>query len=316
MKVQARLKPRRALRKNYSLTWTDDGGLTHSSEAYGIDISDHGVGIRCPLELNVGTNIYIQAEDRQPEGYATVRHCARRGDIFVIGLELNQDTRSTVAASSDDRTDHYEFLQISPNAESATIHRIYRFLAARYHPDNPETGDPEKFLRLNQAFDVLSNPYRRSEYDATLAGKQAGPIPGFGTVDFMDGIEGEVNRRLAVLSVLYRKCRANVENPKVSLAELETLMGFPREYLDFTTWYLRTKKYINKEDNSDFALTVLGVDYVEANYSKIPVLRKLVNAGNPVAASSTPESSENQYRSEETFILMSSRPAAEDGGES
>jgi len=58
------------------------------------------------------------------------------------------------------------------------------------------------------------------------------------------------------------------------------------------------------------------VDYVEANYSKIPVLRKLVNAGNPVAASSTPESSEDQYRSEETFILMSSCPATEDGGES
>ena len=39
---------------------------------------------------------------------------------------------------------YYEFLQISPNAEPDTIHRVYRFLAARFHPDNPETGDADK----------------------------------------------------------------------------------------------------------------------------------------------------------------------------
>ena len=42
--------------------------------------------------------------------------------------------------------DYYEFLQISPNAEPATIHRVYRFLAGRLHPDIPGTGDAEKFL--------------------------------------------------------------------------------------------------------------------------------------------------------------------------
>src|SRR4051812_13398865 len=37
--------------------------------------------------------------------------------------------------------DYYELLQISPNAEPETIHRVYKMLAQRYHPDNPETGD-------------------------------------------------------------------------------------------------------------------------------------------------------------------------------
>jgi len=37
------------------------------------------------------------------------------------------------------RPDYYEFLQISPNAEGETIQRVYRFLATRLHPDNPET---------------------------------------------------------------------------------------------------------------------------------------------------------------------------------
>jgi DnaJ-class molecular chaperone len=32
--------------------------------------------------------------------------------------------------------DYYEFLQISANAEPDTIHRVYRFLAARLHPES------------------------------------------------------------------------------------------------------------------------------------------------------------------------------------
>jgi hypothetical protein len=92
-------------------------------------------------------------------------------------------------------------------------------------------------------------------------------------------VEGEVNRRLAVLSVLYRTCRANVHSPQVSILELETQMGFPREYLDFTMWYLRSKKYVNREDNGDLALTSSGLDYIEENYAKLPLLRKLLTAG-------------------------------------
>ena len=178
--------------------------------------------------------------------------------------------------SADSEVEYYEFLQISPNAQPDTIHRVYRFLACRFHPDNVETGDREKFLLLNRAYDVLSDAKRRAEYDATLRKDQEKPHSVFESVDFLDGIEGELNRRLAVLYLLYRQCRADVHSPKVSLRELEAKMGFPREYLDFTTWYLRSKRYITKEDNSDFSLTPLGVDYVESNYSKLPLLRKLL----------------------------------------
>jgi len=71
--------------------------------------------------------------------------------------------------------DYYEFLQISPNADSDTIHRVYRFLAARYHPDNPETADTEKFVLLTEAFSVLSSPERRADYDASRKNGAAQP---------------------------------------------------------------------------------------------------------------------------------------------
>jgi curved DNA-binding protein len=211
-----------------------------------------------------------------------------------------------------DATDLYEFLQISPNAQPDTIHRVYRFLAARFHPDNPDTGDPEKFLLLNRAFEVLSDPERRAEYDARLRKKQEQPNPVFESVDFLDGIEGELNRRLAVLWLLYRRCRANIQDPQVSLRDLETAMGFPREYLDFTTWYLRTKKYITREDNSDFALTALGVDYVESNYSKLPLLNRLLNAGTGSLNDSVNQTGSEASQPAHTILLPVSDSVATD----
>jgi curved DNA-binding protein CbpA len=175
--------------------------------------------------------------------------------------------------------DYYEFLQISPNAEADTIHRVYRFLAGRLHPDNPETGDAEKFFVLKQAYDVLSDPIRRAEYDATIKKDAPETTPLSNTVDFMDSMEGELNRRLAVLALLYIQRRTNPYSPEVSLLDVERRMGFPRDYLEFASWYLRNKGYITRADNSDFMLTAEGVDFVEAQRTNIPILSKLLTAG-------------------------------------
>jgi curved DNA-binding protein len=192
------------------------------------------------------------------------------------------------------RVDYYEFLQISPNAEEDTIHRVFRFLAARFHPDNPDSGNIEKFAMLSEAYEVLSNPARRAKYDSARERDLPEAVPLSNSVDFMDQLEGETNRRLAVLAVLYFRRRSNPHSPEVSLAEVETRMGFPRDYLDFTTWYLQKKGYITKADNSDFTLTADGVDFVETQRVNIPVLNKLLTSGseNSVAA---PASSGNGF---------------------
>ncbi|HUX27733.1 MAG TPA: J domain-containing protein [Terracidiphilus sp.] len=174
--------------------------------------------------------------------------------------------------------DYYEFLQISPNADHETIHRVYHFLAARLHPDNPKSGDAEKFGMLKNAYDILSDPTRRAKYD--MAREKDAPqfVPLSTAVDFMDQMEGELNRRLALLALLYFRRRSNPWAPEVPLADVERRMGFPRDYLDFTTWYLERKNYIHRADNSDFTLTAQGVDFVETQRSQIPVLNKLLTA--------------------------------------
>ena len=62
-------------------------------------------------------------------------------------------------------TDYYELLQISVNADSETIHRVYRIQAQRFHPDNQETGDVKKFRAIVDAYAVLSDPEKRAQYD-------------------------------------------------------------------------------------------------------------------------------------------------------
>jgi curved DNA-binding protein len=175
--------------------------------------------------------------------------------------------------------DYYEFLQISPNADTDTIHRVYRFLAQRLHPDNPRSGDPELFHLLKAAYDVLSNPESRAEYDASRKQEPMQTAAWSKSIDFMDTLEGELNRRLAVLAVLYCRRRTNPSNPEVPLVEIEVRMGFPRDYLDFTSWYLVKKGYVARADNSAFTLTAEGVDFVESHRASMPILNKMLTSG-------------------------------------
>jgi curved DNA-binding protein CbpA len=175
--------------------------------------------------------------------------------------------------------DYYEFLEISPQATQETIHRVYRYLAARYHPDSAATGDLDKFAQLSAIYNVLSDPARRAEYNAQRAKTQTNQDPLSCTIDFLDQVEGDQNRRLAVLAILYYRRRSSPCDPVVSLSEIERRMGFPRDYLDFTTWYLAKKKYITKADNSDFTLTVEGVDFIETQRATVPLLDRLLTNG-------------------------------------
>lgn len=174
--------------------------------------------------------------------------------------------------------DYYELLQISPNAEPETVHRVYKMLAQRYHPDNPETGDTERFVLLNQAFDTLSNAELRNSYDTLYQEHRARPIDLFETKDFTLGVDGEANRRMGILCLLYTRRRSDPDDPGISLLEFESIMSFPREHLLFTMWYLRERNYLQMDEASDYVITGEGVDYVEANLPSNKILYKLLKA--------------------------------------
>lgn len=51
----------------------------------------------------------------------------------------------------------HEVLQVSPDADQDIIKSAYRKLSGRYHPDNQDTGDAEKFAEVQRAFDEVKN---------------------------------------------------------------------------------------------------------------------------------------------------------------
>jgi curved DNA-binding protein CbpA len=183
--------------------------------------------------------------------------------------------------------DYYEFLQISPHADAETVHRVYRYLAARFHPDNPKSGDSNLFCMVKAAYDVLSDSAKRAEYDAARRNQPVDSEPFSSTVDFMDDLEGELNRRLAVLAVLYSRRRGKPDQPDVTLMEIEDRMGFPREYLDFTLWYLVKKRFVTRTDNAQFTLTADGVDFVETQRVSIPALNKMLTTESAFSGAET-----------------------------
>ena len=59
--------------------------------------------------------------------------------------------------------DHYQTLGVGRDADGPTIKKAYRKLAMKHHPD--KGGDEAKFKEIQQAYDTLSDPQKRAQYD-------------------------------------------------------------------------------------------------------------------------------------------------------
>ena len=249
-----------------------NGGM-QAVKARLVDASDWGVGIETSLPLEVGLEVAILGPAGMLRGLngrkqARVVHCRlrdegayRTGCAFEGGPQPNRGRAAPAAETDID--DYYEILQISPNADSEAIQRVFRMLAQRYHPDNSDTGDEKVFQRVLHAYRVLSDPEKRASYDIQHQASRALRWKIFDQSKSAQGVEGEKRKRWGVLSLLYTKMIEEHRQPGIMLRDLEELLGCPREHLEFTLWYLKQKGHIAGPDNGRYTITAHGVDLVE-----------------------------------------------------
>jgi len=196
------------------------------------------------------------------------------------GSRIGKEGMST--REPDFSQDLYEILQISPSAEPETIHRVFRMLAQRYHPDNQETGDEARFQVVKNAYLVLSEPEKRAQYDVHYEEVRRNHWRAKSAETPTENeFELEEITRLMVLELLYNHRRADMQSSGIFILDFEDLTRRPREHLEFTMWYLLRKGYVEVGDNSRYSITAEGVDYLEAQQKEGLLQRRLKPGDEP-----------------------------------
>src|SRR5215210_3018834 len=156
--------------------------------------------------------------------------------------------------------DWYEILQVSPRADHDTIERVFRYLANRFHPDNRETGDVDRFTEIVDAYEVLSSATKRVKYDLTYESVRETRWKLFNGDGVRDNVGADARLRIALLSILYVVRRNNPGEPGVGTMELERLLQCPEPVIRFHVWYLRENAWITRLETGYVAITAMGVD--------------------------------------------------------
>jgi curved DNA-binding protein CbpA len=169
---------------------------------------------------------------------------------------------SAIPKGAAEFQDYYEVLQLSPNADPDTITRVYHVLVKRYHPDNKDTGNTDKFHKIVEAYKLLSDPDQRVAYDVRHDENRATTLKIFDEASADDSFESDRRILDAILSLLFVSRRRDPERGGIGVIQMERLLGCPAAHLEFHLWYLREKGWIHRLDNGLLAITVAGVDKV------------------------------------------------------
>ncbi|STO16825.1 Chaperone protein DnaJ [Mobiluncus mulieris] len=108
-------------------------------------------------------------------------------------LPAKENPKTTHANERDKVSDYYETLGISRDASAEEIKKAYRRLARKLHPDVAGLEAEEKFKEVTAAYEVLSNPDKRAQYDlggSGFSGMGGASAAGFGFADIIQEFFG------------------------------------------------------------------------------------------------------------------------------
>lgn len=174
--------------------------------------------------------------------------------------------------------DYYEVLQLSQNADSETVERVYRLLAKRYHPDNAASGDEKRFRAVREAFEALSDPERRARFDVRYDDQIGTRWQIFAQDEVLNDHQRDQRIFHGVLSLLYAARRRDPQAGGLGSMHLEETLGVPREHLEFPMWYLKKRGFVETLPSGMFAITIEGIDWLGHDDNSVPENRLLARS--------------------------------------
>ncbi len=257
----------------FRLSYEIRTGVSQVLSAELTDFHEEGCGLEVAIDLPIGVPLMVEGS-LTDNGGVEIRTKAfiswsrpTEEDLYRVGVQFAEPVKlhrkGNDALWRDQSEDLYELMQISPNADFETIHRVYRLLAQRYHPDKQETANPDLFRKVLDAFQTLSDPEKRAGYDSQYKAVRERRWRIFDQERAMRGVKGEKAKRDGIIGLLYTKKVNEPTSAAMDGREFEQLLGVPREHLEFSLWYLREQGLVIKSDNGRYQITVKGVDQAE-----------------------------------------------------
>ena len=154
---------------------------------------------------------------------------------------------------------YYEELEVSKNASDEVINRAYKVLAKKYHPDTTTVDKQlaeERFKKISEAYETLSNKQKRAEYDKTL-------VPDIDVNKYNKMLQD--NKRLSQELLRLKAELDNINTTKVNYKNNRTNTN--QSYNNYSNSY-RNINYTQPNNNRN-------VNYTQPNYSHGQQYRKI-----------------------------------------
>ena len=198
-------------------------------------------------------------------------------------------------------TDLYEILQVSPNAEKDTIKRVHQMLSLKYQLAAPENNAVAYFAKLQEAAATLLDSQTRAAYDlsrqlasppvqadapaampapAVVSPSKVGdlPVPVEAAAEapveagalnlgrFREGLDIKEQKRVraGLVEICYQQRILKPRVPALSMKQLEDGMALTVHDLEGPLWYLKETDLIRVSDAGNYAISVRGMNAIEA----------------------------------------------------
>lgn len=162
--------------------------------------------------------------------------------------------------------DYYAILQVDPDCEARILEIAYHYFAKMYHPDNGETADEARFLEVVEAYRLLRDPKKRQEYNA-LHARHVGTQNGSSLKGQQFGLDektalNDAEVQNSILQSLYRRRREHPASAGIVGWLLQEKLGVSEENFEFHVWYLKSKGFVDINEEGKLTITVSGVDEI------------------------------------------------------